>query len=39
MKKFVNVEIELISFEMIDIISTSFWGPNPGNGEDDNVNA
>ena len=35
MKKFVNAEIELISFEMTDIISTSRWGDNAGNGEDD----
>ena len=35
MKKFVNAEIELISFEMTDIISTSLWGDNGGNGEDD----
>ena len=35
MKKFVNAEIELISFEMTDIISTSLWGGNGGNGEDD----
>ena len=35
MKKFVNAEIELISFEMIDIISTSLWGDHAGNGEDD----
>lgn len=35
MKKFVNAEIELISFEMTDIISTSLWGNQPGNGEDD----
>ena len=34
MKKFVNAEIELISFEMIDIISTSI-GKNPFDGEDD----
>ena len=38
MKKFVNVEIELISFEMIDIISTSLWGDQAGNGEDDKLN-
>ncbi len=36
MKKFVNAEIELISFEMTDIISTSLAGDQPGNGEDDN---
>lgn len=36
MKKFVNAEIELISFEMTDIISTSLKGDQPGNGEDDN---
>lgn len=35
MKKFVNAEIELISFEMTDIISTSLQGNQPGNGEDD----
>lgn len=38
MKKFVNAEIELISFEMADIISTSLWGDQPGNGEDDTFN-
>ena len=37
MKNFVNAEIELISFEMTDIISTSFWGNNPGPGEDDDL--
>ena len=35
MKKFVNAEIELISFEMTDIISVSLSGDQPGNGEDD----
>ena len=35
MKKFVNAEIELISFEMTDIISTSLYGNQGGNGEDD----
>ena len=35
MKKFVNAEIELISFEMTDIITTSLIGDNAGNGEDD----
>ena len=35
MKKFVNAEIEIISFEMTDIITTSLIGDNAGNGEDD----
>ena len=35
MKKFVNAEIEFISFEMTDIITTSLEGDNAGNGEDD----
>ena len=35
MKKFVNAEIEFISFEMTDIITTSLYGSNAGNGEDD----
>jgi hypothetical protein len=35
MKNFVNAEIEIVSFEMIDIISTSLWKDQPGNGEDD----
>ena len=37
MKKFVNAEIELISFEMTDIITTSLIGDNAGNGEDDKI--
>jgi hypothetical protein len=37
MKKFVNAEIELISFEMTDIITTSLMGDNAGNGEDDKI--
>ena len=37
MKNFINAEIEFISFEMTDIISTSLWGNNPGNGEDDEL--
>ena len=37
MKMFVKAEIELISFERTDIISTSLWGDNPGNGEDDEI--
>jgi hypothetical protein len=37
MKKFINAEIELISFEMTDIITTSLGGDNAGNGEDDKV--
>ena len=37
MKKFVNAEIELISFEMTDIITTSLYGDEAGNGEDDNI--
>ena len=35
MKKFISAEIELISFEMTDIISTSLYGNQGGNGEDD----
>ena len=37
MKNFVNAEIELISFEMTDIITTSLFGDNAGNGEDDEI--
>ena len=37
MKKFVNAEIELISFEMTDIITTSLEGDEAGNGEDDKL--
>lgn len=37
MKKFQNVEIEIISFEMTDIITTSLIGDNAGNGEDDEI--
>jgi len=37
MKKFINAEIEMISFEMTDIITTSLFGDNAGNGEDDNI--
>ena len=37
MKKFVNAEIEVISFEMTDIITTSLVGDNAGNGEDDKI--
>ena len=37
MKKFVNAEVELISFEMTDIITTSLFGDNAGNGEDDEI--
>ena len=37
MKKFVNAEIELISFQMTDIITTSLFGDNAGNGEDDEI--
>ena len=37
MKKFVNAEIEVISFEMTDIITTSLIGDNAGNGEDDKI--
>lgn len=36
MKKFVNANLEIISFEMTDIITTSkLAGGNAGNGEDD----
>ena len=35
MKKFISANLEIISFEMTDIISTSLWGNKPGNGEDD----
>ena len=37
MKNFQNVEIEIISFEMTDIITTSLFGDNAGNGEDDEI--
>ena len=37
MKKFVNAEIEIISFEMTDIITTSLYGDSAGNGEDDEI--
>ena len=37
MKKFINAEIEIISFEMTDIITTSLVGDNAGNGEDDKI--
>ena len=37
MKKFVNAEIQVISFEMSDIITTSLIGDNAGNGEDDEI--
>ena len=37
MKKFINAEIEVISFEMTDIITTSLIGDNAGNGEDDKI--
>ena len=37
MKNYVNPEIEIISFEMTDIITASLSGNNPGNGEDDNI--
>ena len=37
MRKFINAEIELISFEMTDIITTSLFGDNAGNGEDDEI--
>ena len=37
MKKFVNADIEIISFAASDIITTSFHGDNPGNGEDDEI--
>ena len=37
MKKFENAEILVISFEMTDIITTSLFGDNAGNGEDDEI--
>ena len=37
MRKFINAEIEIISFEMTDIITTSLFGDNAGNGEDDEI--
>ena len=37
MKKFVQAEISIISFEMTDIITTSLFGDNAGNGEDDEI--
>ena len=37
MKKFQNAEIEIISFEMTDVITTSLIGDNAGNGEDDEI--
>ena len=37
MKKFENVSIEVISFSMTDIISTSLAGDKPGHGEDDEI--
>lgn len=37
MKKFESAKIELISFGMTDIITTSLAGNNPGNGEDDEI--
>ena len=37
MKKFVNANIEIISFEMTDIITTSLAGDRPGIGEDDEI--
>ena len=37
MKKFVNANVEIISFEMTDIITTSLSGDKPGLGEDDKI--
>ena len=37
MKKFVNADIEIVSFEMTDIITTSLSGDKPGIGEDDEI--
>ena len=37
MKKFVRASIEIISFEMKDIITTSLFGDKPGIGEDDEL--
>ena len=37
MKKFINADIEIISFEMKDIITTSLAGDKPGIGEDDEI--
>lgn len=38
MKKFVDAKIELISFEMTDIITTSPIIDGPFDGEDDDLN-
>ena len=37
MKNFAPAEIEIISFEMTDVITTSLIGDNAGNGEDDEI--
>ena len=37
MKKFIDANIEVISFEMKDIITTSLSGNKPGIGEDDEI--
>ena len=37
MKKFQNAEIEIISFEMTDVITTRRIGYNAGNGVDDEI--
>ena len=37
MKRFVNADIEIISFEASDIITTSLAGDRPGLGEDDEI--
>ena len=37
MKKFINASLEIISFEMTDIITTSLAGDRPGHAEDDEI--
>ena len=37
MKKFIEANVEIISFEMADIITTSLAGDKPGIGEDDEI--
>ena len=37
MKKFVMADLEVISFEISDIITTSLAGDKPGIGEDDEI--
>ena len=37
MKKFVKADLEIISFEIVDVITTSLAGDKPGIGEDDEI--